>query len=111
MNWDDEQKLGSMTRIGMEVRLIDRHTGRERVWGVVEDEVGIVADDVKHVIQRIRLAADVRQNGDGYGYRTGSFFEDRHSGRIKWAQYAQAVTETELQELLALAKKKGWPVL
>ena len=108
MNWDDEQKLESMTRIGMEVRLIDRQTDRETFSGVVEDEVAIVVEDAKHVIQRIRLADDTRRDGDEYGYRTGTFFVDRHTGRIKWAQYSQAVTETELQELLALAKKKGW---
>lgn len=111
MNWSDEKKLESMTRIGTEVRVIDRQTGRETFWGVVEDEVAIVVEDAKHVIQRIRLADDARRNGDEYGYKTGTFFVNRHTGRIKWAQYAQAVTESELQELLALAKKKGWPVL
>ena len=111
MNWSDEKKLESMTRIGTEVRVIDRRTGRETFWGVVEDEVAIVVEDAKHVIQRIRLADDAKRNGDEYGYKTGTFFVDRHTGRIKWAQYAQAVTESELQELLVLAKKKGWPVL
>jgi hypothetical protein len=110
MNWSDEQKLESMTRIGMEVRLIDRQTGRETLCGVVKDEVAIVVEDAKHVIQRIRLVDDARRNGDEYGYRTGTFFVDRQ-GRIKWAQYSQALTETQLQELLSLAKKKGWPVL
>jgi hypothetical protein len=113
MNWLDELKLESMTRIGMEVRLTDPETGgsREKLWGVVEDEIGIVVEGAKHVVQRIRLAEDVRRNGDEYGYKTGSFLVDRRTGRIKWAQYAQVLTEAELCELLALTKKKGWPVL
>ena len=110
MNWADEQKLESMSRIGMEVRLVDRETGREKLWGVVEDEVGIVVEDAKHVIQRIRLAADVRHNGDMYGYKTGAFFVNRRTGRIRWAQYALMVSENEYRELLSLAKMR-WPIL
>lgn len=111
VDWTTEKKLEAMTRIGKDVRLIDRETGTEKVWGVVEDEVGIVVDGAKHVIQRVRLADDMTWNGDSYGYRTGSFFVDRRTGSIKWAQYAQTLLEPEYRELLALAKKKGWPVL
>ena len=110
MDWNDEKRLESLTRIGEDVRLIDRTTGRERLWGVVEDEVGIVVDGAKHVVQRVRLADDVRRNGNEYAYKTGSFTMKARGG-IRWTPYAQTVSENELRELLGLMKKKGWPVL
>jgi hypothetical protein len=39
------------------------------LWGVVEDEVGIVVDEAKHVIQRIRLADSVGRDARSTGTR------------------------------------------
>jgi hypothetical protein len=80
-------------------------------WGVVEDEVGLVVDGAKHVIQRIRLAEGVNGDGSAYGYKTGSFVVDPRSGSVKWAQYSQVMSEHEYRELLAKAKARGWPII
>ena len=108
--WEDVQRLESASRIGKEVWLNERNSGMPILWGIVEDEVGIVAGDAKHVIQRIRLAKDVSHDGSHYGYKTGSFTIDPRTGSVKWAQYSQVVSEQEYRDLLALAKGKGWPV-
>lgn len=110
LQWDDIQRLDAATRIGKEVWLNERGSGMPMLWGVVEDEVGIVVDDAKHVIQRIRLAAGVSWDGSQYGYKTGSFTIDPRSGAVKWAQYSQVLSEREYNELLARARAKNWPM-
>lgn len=108
--WEDVQRLESASRIGKEVWLNERNSGMPILWGIVEDEVGVVVDDAKHVIQRIRLAKDASHDGSEYGYKTGAFTIDPRTGSVKWAQYSQVVSEQEYRDLLARAKAKGWPV-
>jgi hypothetical protein len=86
-------------------------TAPASLWGVVEDEVSLVTDRAKHVIQRIRLAKDVSWDGSDYGYKAGSFVIDPATGKVKWAQYSQVVSEHEYRELLAKVKTRGWPIL
>jgi hypothetical protein len=71
-----------MTRVGKEVWLNVRDTDSTTLWGVVEDEAGILVEDAKHVIQRIRLADAVRRNGDEYGYNVGAVRADADGGRV-----------------------------
>lgn len=78
--------------------------------GVVEDEVYIMVDDYKHLIQRIRFAADVSWDGSVFGYRSGYYTFDAAGRSIKWGQYTQFLTEAEYFRLLALAREKGWPL-
>ena len=111
MNWDDQIKLTAMSRLGKEVWVNDRETGMPMLWGIVEDEVSIVVDSAKHVIQRIRFADAIRQGGESHGYRNGSFIVDARSGSIKWAQYSQTLLESEYRELLLRLQKRGWPIL
>jgi hypothetical protein len=111
MDWDNQMKLNAMSRIGKEVWVNSRETGRPMLFGIVEDEVSILVDDAKHVIQRIRLADGVMQHGQKYGYKTGSFVIDQQTGDIKWGQYSQMLLEAEYRELLTHVKKKGWPIL
>jgi hypothetical protein len=108
--WEDVQRLELATRVGKEVWLNERSSGMPILWGIVEDEVGLVVDDAKHVIQRIRLAKDVSWDESEYGYKTGSFTIDARTGSVKWAQYSQVVSEQEYRELLTKARAKGWPV-
>ena len=105
-----EKKLHAITRLGKEIWLNSHDTGIPMVWGVVEDEVGIVVDGAKHVIHRVRLADGAGRDGESYGYKCGSFIVD-HTGNIKWSQYSQLLSENEYRELLALVKTKGWPIL
>jgi len=110
-NWSDQQRLETATRVGKEIWLNARDSGMPMRWGVVEDEVGLVVDGAKHVIQRIRLADGVPWDGSDYGYKTGSFMIDPRTGAIKWAQYSQVMSEHEYRELLAMAKARGWPII
>ena len=110
LQWDDVQRLEAATRVGKEVWLNERGSGMPMLWGVVEEEVGLVVDDAKHVIQRIRLAQGVSWDQSPYGYKTGSFTIDPRSGGVKWAQYSQVLSEREYVELLAKARAKGWPI-
>jgi hypothetical protein len=111
VTWDDQRKLETATRIGKEVIAQARDAWSPIVWGVVEDEVSLVVDGAKHVIQRIRLSKDIAWDGSEYGYKTGTFQLDARTGAVKWAQYSQVLSERELSELLARARSKGWPLL
>ena len=111
MDWNDQKKLEATTRVGKEVWSNARDTGIPMLWGVVEDEVGVVVDGAKHVIQRVRLADGVNEAGERYGYKSGSFTIDARTGSIKWSQYSLMLMESEYRELLALAKTRGWPIL
>ena len=111
MDWDHEMKLTAQSRVGKEVWVNARETGLATLFGIVEDEVGIVVDGAKHVIQRIRLAEDASRDGEKYGYRTGSFVIDLRTGHVKFGQYSHVLLEGEYRELLQRAKAKGWPVV
>jgi hypothetical protein len=110
MDWDKQQKLETATRIGKQVWLNGKGGWTPTLWGTVDDEVAIVGDGVKHVIQRIRFADGVSWDGSEYGYKTGAFTYDERSSAVKWAQYSQCVSEKEYSELVEQARKKGWPV-
>jgi hypothetical protein len=72
--------------------------------GTVEDEVSIMTEDYKHLIQRIRLS-------DGrYGYRTGYYTYDVAGRTIKWGQFTQFLTAQQYQTLLSQAFAKGWDI-
>ena len=110
LQWEEVRRLEAATRLGKEVWLNERGSGMPILWGVVEDEVGLVVDDAKHVIQRIRLAKGVSWDGSPYGYKTGSFTIDPKSGSVKWAQYSQVLSEREFSDLIAQVRAKGWPI-
>ena len=111
VGWEDQRKLETATRIGKEVIAQARDSWSPIAWGVVEDEVSLVVDGAKHVIQRIRLAKDAAWDGSEYGYKTGTFQVDPRTGAIKWAQYSQVLSEREYCELLTRARAKGWPII
>ena len=110
LQWEEVRRLEAATRVGKEVWLNERGSGMPILWGVVEDEVGLVVDDAKHVIQRIRLANGVSWDKSEFGYKTGSFTIDPRSGGVKWAQYSQVLSEREYGVLLAKVREKGWPL-
>ena len=110
VGWEDQKKLETATRLGKDVIAQARDSWTPVVWGVVEDEVSLVVDGAKHVIQRIKLAKDVSWDGSEYGYKTGTFQLDPRTGAIKWAQYSQVLSEREMSELFARARAKGWPI-
>ena len=108
---EDQRKLEAATRLGKEVVATGRDSWSPTVLGVVVDEVSVVANAAKHVIQRIKLTKDIAWDGSEYAYKAGTFYVDSRTGDVKWAQYSQIISEREHRELLARARAKGWPIL
>ena len=108
---EDQRKLEAATRLGKEVIATGQASWSPTVLGVVVDEVSVVANDAKHVIQRIKLTKDVARDGSEYAYKAGTCYVDPRAGDVKWAQYSQIISEREHRELLAKARAKGWPIL
>ena len=108
---EDQRKLEAATRLGKEVVATGRDSWSPTVLGVVVDEVSVVANAAKHVIQRIKLTKDIAWDGSEYAYKAGTFYVDPRTGDVKWAQYSQIISEREHRELLARARAKGWPIL
>jgi hypothetical protein len=103
--------LEGATRVGKEVWLKARDQWTPVLWGVVEEEVSILGDQAKHVIQRIRLADGVAWDASDYGYKVGSFVYDDRAGAVRWANHSQLLSEKEVRELLSKARSRGWDIV
>ena len=103
-------RLESMSRMGKDVRF--KHKGRRggHTMGRVEDEVYVMVNDYKHLLQRIRFLDGVSWDGSTHAYRSGYYTYDSDKTRIVWGQYTQFLTEKEYKALLGLARAKGWDV-
>jgi len=86
--------------------------------GTVEDDVSLLAGDGDYVqyIQRIRLnekkAAEMKST-HAYRWCYSSLSGPEHKTRPnQWVfgQYAPFLSETQLQDLLAMGRLKGWPI-
>ena len=78
--------------------------------GTVEDEVYVMVNDYKHMIQRIRFADGMAWGDCTHAYRSGYYTYDAGMKHIKWGQYTQFVTEKEFKSLLSQARNKGWDI-
>jgi hypothetical protein len=96
MTTEQQQRLEGMTRIGKTV------WHGPRSMGTVIDEVFVLVNEYKHVIQKISLG------GTGYAYRAG--YWKFNGQRNQWAQATPYLTETEYRQLLAKAKMKNWEI-
>jgi hypothetical protein len=108
----DEQKriLEAATRKGKTVWFRDKITGKPIRWGTVEDEVYVLDNDYKHLIQRIRYAEEGSSDSPWIGYRTGYYTFDKNMKHVKWGQYSQCLSEEKYRDLLGEAKTRGWPI-
>src|ERR1700690_211869 len=89
-----------------------KHKGRAgyRLIGTIVDEVSLICDEYKHVMQRIRFEPDASNDGCRYAYRTG-YWTWRGDGKgVVWGQYTQLLSEREQRKMIARAKAKGWPI-
>ena len=108
MTPDQAKKLEAMSGQGKPVRF--KHKGRQgyQEIGEVVDEVYIMSDDYKHLLQKIKFKDGVSWDESKFGYRTGYYTYDGQMKKIKWGQYTQFLTEKEYKALLSKAKEKGW---
>ena len=96
-------KLEASTRLNQTVYHKEKGGSKFIAMGVVEDEVYIIVDDYKHLIQKIRIATHLPWDGSTYAYRTGYYTWSAKKHRIVWGQYTQFLTEKEYKRLLNLA--------
>jgi hypothetical protein len=103
-------RLESISRKGKDVRFKYKGRSDRYTMGQVEDEVYVMVNDYKHVLQRICFCKGVSWDGSTHAYRTGYYTYDSKVTRIVWGQYTQFLTEKEFKALLGLAREKGWDV-
>lgn len=89
-----------------------KHKGREgyRLIGEIVDEVSVICDEYKHVMQRIRFSPDASNDGCRYAYRTGYWTWTADGKKVVWGQYTQLLSEREQRKMIARARAKGWPI-
>jgi hypothetical protein len=104
------QRLEAMSGMGKRVLFKRKGGDGHRAMGLVEDEVHVIVNDYKHVIQKIKIENGAYQDGSRYAYRTGYYTYDAKRKRILWGHYTQFLTEQEYKELLTRARAKGWPI-
>lgn len=109
MDWPAiESMLLAASTLGREVRVGTKYDSV--VLGVVEDEVAVIGNQVKHVLQRIRLSNRPPSGPDEYGYKLGTFVWSETSRSVKWAPHAEVMSEREIGELLSKARDRRWPL-
>jgi len=105
---EEKERLEGTSGIGKDVKFTVE--GGKPAWvpGTIVDEVYVMVEDYKHVLQRIKLREGERRGGNEYAYRTGHW--TYRGQKINWGQYIQFLTESEYRELLTKARAKGWPI-
>ncbi len=107
----ERKALEGHSGIGKLVKFKNKGRLGQKVWGTVEDEVSIIVNDYKHLIQRIELvpgflASDANQHK--YAYRTGYYTLAARTRKPVWGQYAGLLFEPDYQRLAHKAYEKGW---
>ena len=99
-----------MSGIGKKVTFKDKGDRSRKVKGTVEDEVFVMVNDYRQMIQRIKFEDGASWDSSTHAYRAGYYTYDAKKKRIFWGQYTQVVTQNEYKELLNKAQKKGWDI-
>lgn len=110
---EEREALRRATRIGTIVRFrFPADQKRRHVVGVVVDEVSLVRDAHKLVIEKIQYAQHHLWNEDQVAYRLGYFrIVRRWTGfEVRWSTHSMLITESELDFLLRQAQHKGWRI-
>jgi hypothetical protein len=109
MNKKQREDLERCTGVDKLVRFKYKGTLDKYLVGTVEDEVSIIVADYKHLIQRIRLSADMADYlGGEYAYRTGYFTLTAKTRKPVWGQYHTLVPASAYHQLIRKANQKGW---
>jgi hypothetical protein len=108
---DQAKELDSYTGLNKPVEFKNKYEPGKVLLGKIIDEVGFISFDYKYVIQKIELAPNISWDGSRYAYRSGYYTFDGNLRKVFWGQYHACLSEREYEQLLALARAKGWPVL
>jgi len=105
--------LADATGLGKKVRLKykdqEKRPGK-RTIGTVVDEVSIIADECKHVLQRIEYSPGMQEDQSNYAYRAGYYILTAKGDGIVFGQYSPLLTESNMRALLHEAHQKRWPI-
>jgi hypothetical protein len=100
-----------MSQLNRKVYFVGKGTNVRTIVGTVEDEVSIIGDHCKLMIQRIRhTPQQASAAGSTVAYRSCYYSYTADMKRIVFGQYAQCVSKPEFQDLLKQARAKGWPL-
>lgn len=110
MTPDQLKWLEGATRIGKMVRHKNKGGPGHQAVGKVVDEVYIIVNDYKQMIQQIEFAPGSEWGGNRYAYRAGYYTYDANMKKRTWGQYTPVLTESQYRELLQKAKQKGWGI-
>jgi hypothetical protein len=108
---EQKKRLDSYTGLNHPVEFKNKYRPGKVRLGRVIDEVGFISFDYKYVIQKIELEHNIIWDGSRYAYRSGYYTFDGRMEKVVWGQYHSCLSEREYEQLLALARAKGWPVL
>ena len=113
LSTDEQQALKTASRVGNIVRFrFPADPKRRSLVGEVVDEVCLIRDRHKLVIEQIRYTQRHLWNDDEVAYRVG-YFRIRESWpelKIVWSNRAIMISESELDFLWRQAREKGWSV-
>jgi hypothetical protein len=106
----ERERLANATGVKKHVKLKYKGTLHNYVLGTVEDEVSVIDNDYKHVIQRIELddPKTAREWGVNLAYRHGYFTLSKKRRKLTWGQYHSIIPAPAYRQLIQKAKRKGW---
>ena len=111
MTKSERKLLEAKSGIGKPVWFKFKGKPGRKLWGWVEDEVSIIVNDYKHLIQRIKLEPGFRAsdgNHHKYAFRTAYYTLAAKSRKPVFGQYATMLFESDYQRLACMAHEKGW---
>jgi hypothetical protein len=108
MTPNQAKRLKGMSRLGKAVWFKNKGRPGHQKMGTVVDEVYIIVNDYKHMIQKIQFNDGVFWHGSKFAYRASYYTYDGQKKTIKWGQFSSFLSEKEYKKLLSKAKKKGW---
>jgi hypothetical protein len=106
----DRKRLESQSMLNKPIKFKTKGSEEFSVIGIVEDEVYVIVNDYKHMIQKVRFSEGKGWGGNQFAYRTGYYTFQYGTNKIKWGQFTHFLTESEYKELLDKAKSKGWGI-
>ena len=104
MKLTDKQRQSLQNASGLGKRVKFAYPGEGQWEGNIEDEVSVVCDRYKYVLQK--LVAD----DQSIQYRFGYYVFSTQVKRVMWVQRALVMTASDTKELLGKAIKKGWNI-
>ena len=104
------QKLEEVTGIGKIITNRDKYSRIPFTVGLIQDELSVSDGEQKYFAQLIRLAEDVKCEGDPtrHIFRIGYYTRRTDGWFCLGSQYAPTLTPDELRRLVNAMCERGW---